>query len=125
MLHLIGRFLDSYLKICLYYACRVSSDAELSLDPSVLADARLSEVENSFTSISRDMSSNDAIALGNEASNSRISHGQSPDDMVQEIIGKAVGSEFNDVDRSSNDKLMCEDIEDVRSFNSSSPAAEG
>lgn len=90
-----------------------------------LASEGLSEVENSFTSISRDMSSNDAIALGNEASNSRISHGQSPDDMVQEIIGKAVGSEFNDVDRSSNDKLMCEDIEDVRSFNSSSPAAEG
>ncbi|XP_055809631.1 uncharacterized protein LOC129879916 [Solanum dulcamara] len=102
-----------------------SSDAELSRGPSVLADARLSEVENSFTSISRDMSSNDAIALGNEASNSCISHGQSPADMVQEIIGKAIGSESNDVDRSSNDKLMCEDFEDDKCFTCSSPAAEG
>ncbi|XP_015075981.1 uncharacterized protein LOC107020203 isoform X4 [Solanum pennellii] len=103
----------------------MSSDAELSHGPSVLADARLSEVDNSFTSFSRDMSSNDAVALGNEATDSCISHGQSPADMVQEIIGKAVGSESNDVDRSSNDKLMCEDFEDDKSFNYSSPAAEG
>ncbi|XP_025886825.1 intracellular protein transport protein USO1 isoform X5 [Solanum lycopersicum] len=103
----------------------MSSDAELSHGPSVLADARLSEVDTSFTSFSRDMSSNDAVALGNEATDSRISHGQSPADMVQEIIGKAVGSESNDVDRSSNDKLMCEDFEDDKSFNYSSPAAEG
>ncbi|XP_049356915.1 uncharacterized protein LOC125821539 [Solanum verrucosum] len=103
----------------------MSSDAELSHGPSVLADARLSEVENSFTSFSRDMSSNDAIALGNEATDSCISHGQSPAYMVQEIIGKAVGSESNDVDRSSNDNLMCEDFEDDKSFNCSSPAAEG
>ncbi|KAK4715470.1 hypothetical protein R3W88_013808 [Solanum pinnatisectum] len=103
----------------------MSSDAELSHGPSVLADARLSEVENSFISFSRDMSSNDAIALGNEATDSCISHGQSPADMVQEIIGKAVGSESNDVDRSSNDNLMCEDFEDDKSFKCSSPAAEG
>ncbi|KAL3336813.1 hypothetical protein AABB24_029467 [Solanum stoloniferum] len=103
----------------------MSSDAELSHGPYVLADARLSEVENSFTSFSRDMSSNDAIALGNEATDSCISHGQSPADMVQEIIGKAVRSESNDVDRSSNDNLMCEDFEDDKSFNCSSPAAEG
>ncbi|XP_015162773.1 uncharacterized protein [Solanum tuberosum] len=102
-----------------------SSDAELSHGPSVLADARLSEVENSFTSFSRDMSSNDAIALGNEATDSCISQGQSQADMVQEIIGKAVGSESNDVDRSSNDNLMCEDFENDKSFNCSSPAAEG
>ncbi|MCD7454807.1 hypothetical protein HAX54_026101 [Datura stramonium] len=103
----------------------MSSDAELSHGPSILADARLSEVENSFTSISRDNSSDDAIALGNEACNSCISHSQSPADMVQEIIGKAVGGESNGVDRSSDDKLMCEEFEDDKRFNCSSPAAEG
>lgn len=103
----------------------MSSDAELSHGPSLLADARLSEVENSFTSISRDISSNDAIALESEACNSCLSHGQSPADMVQEIIGEAVGGESNDVDRSSGDKLMCKDSEDGKSFNCSSPAAEG
>ncbi|XP_059316873.1 uncharacterized protein LOC132067611 isoform X1 [Lycium ferocissimum] len=103
----------------------MSSDAELSHGPSILADARLSEVENSSTSISRDMSSKDAIQLGNEACNSCIAHGQSPADMVQEVIDKAVGGESNGVDRSSDDKLMCEEFEDDRRFNCSSPAAEG
>ncbi|KAK4358367.1 hypothetical protein RND71_023977 [Anisodus tanguticus] len=102
----------------------MSSDAEVSHGPSILADARLSEVENSVTSISRDMSSNDSIELGNEACNSCIYHGQSPADMVQEIIGKAVGGESNGVDR-SNDNLMSEEFEDDKRLNCSSPAAEG
>ncbi|KAM3302608.1 hypothetical protein P3S67_017110 [Capsicum chacoense] len=93
----------------------MSSDAELSHGPSVLADARLSGVENSSTWISLDMSSNEAIALGNEACNSCISHGQSSADMIQEIIGTAVGGESNDVDRSSHDKLMCKDFEGDKS----------
>ncbi|KAK4376398.1 hypothetical protein RND71_002694 [Anisodus tanguticus] len=103
----------------------MSSDAEVSHGPSILADARLSEVENSVTSISRDMSSNDSLELGNEACNSCISHGQSSADMVQEIIGKAVGGEFNGVGRSIDDKLMSEEFEDDKRFKCSSPAAEG
>ncbi|KAF3670367.1 hypothetical protein FXO37_08583 [Capsicum annuum] len=60
----------------------MSSDAKLSHGLSVLTDARLSGVENSSTWISLDMSSNEAIALGNEACNSCISHGQSSADMI-------------------------------------------
>ncbi|PHU04718.1 hypothetical protein BC332_25540 [Capsicum chinense] len=60
----------------------MSSDAELSHGLSVLNDARLSRVENSSTWISLDMSSNEAITLGNEACNSCISHGQSSADMI-------------------------------------------
>ncbi|CAN4124887.1 unnamed protein product [Withania somnifera] len=103
----------------------MSSDAELKHDHSVLAAARLSEVDNSFTLISRDMSSNDAIALESEACTSCISHSQSSADMFQEILGKAVGGEPNNVDRSSDDKLMCKDFEDGKSFKCSSPSAEG
>ncbi|KAF3623479.1 putative amino-acid permease BAT1 -like protein isoform X1 [Capsicum annuum] len=103
----------------------MSSDAELSHGPSVLADARLSGVENSSTSISLDISSNEAIALGSEACNCCISHGQSSADMIQESIGTAVGGESNDVDGSSDDKLMHKNFEDGKSFNSSSQAVEG
>nr|XP_016468528.1 PREDICTED: uncharacterized protein LOC107791053 isoform X1 [Nicotiana tabacum]XP_016468529.1 PREDICTED: uncharacterized protein LOC107791053 isoform X1 [Nicotiana tabacum] len=103
----------------------MSSDAEFSRGLCILADARLSEVENSFTSISRDMSSNDAIAWGNETCDSCISHGQSPVDMVQETNGKEVERESNGVDRSGDDKLICEEIEDGKRFNCSSLAAEG
>ncbi|CAN4121767.1 unnamed protein product [Withania somnifera] len=101
----------------------MSSESELSHGCSILADARLSEVENTFTSISRGISSNDAIVLESEACNSCISHGQSPADMIQEII--VVGGEPNDVDRSSDDKLMCKDFEDGKSFKCSSQASEG
>lgn len=109
----------------MYSDCRMSSDAEFSRGLCILADARLSEVENSFTSISRDMSSNDAIAWGNETCDSCISHGQSPVDMVQETNGKEVERESNGVDRSGDDKLICEEIEDGKRFNCSSLAAEG